>query len=335
VADEDRYSRQLLLAEVGPEGQRRLLESRAVVVGCGALGAHAASFLVRAGVGSVTVFDRDIVDLTNLQRQALFTEKDIGKPKARVAERYLREINSEVSVRGEIADVSHENVQGIVKEATIVLDATDNMETRFLLNDACVKLGVPWIYAGAVATTGMTMNIVPDGPCLRCVFPSLPQPGQLPTCDTVGIVGTLPAAVASFEVTEAFKIMLGREFSKELVVIDVWATELQRIKVTKNPDCTCCGERRFEYLEAKRRKLVASMCGRDAVQIVPGRKLEGGLEDLLTKLSKLGKAEMSDGILRFEAQGVSLVVFPDGRTIVSGTTDAAKAKAIYSRFIGD
>jgi molybdopterin/thiamine biosynthesis adenylyltransferase len=335
VAKEDRYSRQMLLAEVGAEGQRRLLKSRALVVGCGALGTHASSFLVRAGVGEVTVVDRDIVDLTNLQRQSLFSERDLGRPKAKVAEQYLREVNSEVTVRGDVRDVNETNIQTMVRDSTVVLDATDNMETRFLVNDACVKLGVPWIYAGAVATTGMTMNIVPGGPCLRCLFKSLPQPGRLPTCDTVGIVNTLPAAVASFEATEAFKIMLGKEPTRGLVVIDVWGTEIQRIEVKKDSDCVCCGKRDFEYLRAAKRKLAVSMCGRNAVQIVPSRRLEGSLEELGTRLSRLGKTTLLDGVLRFEGHDVDLVVFPDGRTIVSGTTDVAKAKAVFSKFIGD
>ena len=174
---ENRYSRQILLPEIGSEGQKRLQKSRAVVMGCGALGTNALSFLVRAGVGQVLVVDRDIVDLSNLQRQTLFTERDVGRPKAVVAKELLHEINSDVDIDGKAVDVSHLNIEKLVKGATVVLDATDNMDTRFLINDACAKHGVPWVYAGAVGVTGMVMPVVPKGPCLRCVFPALPQPG--------------------------------------------------------------------------------------------------------------------------------------------------------------
>ena len=332
---ENRYSRQLLLPEIGPGGQERLGKSRAVVIGCGALGTYALSFLVRAGVGQVTVVDRDIIDLSNLQRQALFGESDVGRPKAKVAEERLRQINSEIEIRGTVADVSHANIQSLVRNATVVLDATDNMDTRFLVNDACVKLGIPWVYAGAVGVTGMVMPVVEDGPCLRCVFPKLPQPGQLPTCDTVGIINTLPSVVASIEVTEAFKIMQGKEPIKDLIVLDLWQGELQKVRVKKREDCECCGRRDFAYLHARERKLVVSLCGRNAVQIIPARPLKDGLSDLRKKLSRSGKASLVDGVLKFRAKGIDITVFPDGRTIVGGTTDLSKAKTIFSKYVGD
>lgn len=332
---ENRYSRQMLLPEIGPGGQKKLDKSKALVIGCGALGTYALSFLVRAGVGQVYVVDRDIIDISNLQRQSLFGEKDVGRPKAKVAEEALKEINSEIEIHGEVADISYTNVQRIVKDATVVLDATDNMDTRFLVNDACVKLGMPWIYAGAVGVTGMVMPVVSDGPCLRCVFPTLPQPGQLPTCDTVGIVNTLPSMVASIEVTEAFKIMQGKEPFKELLVLDTWQGELQKVKVRKNPECDCCGKRHFPYLQAQQRKLVVSLCGRNAVQIIPAEPLKDGLADLRKKLSRSGTASIADGVLRFKTVGVDITVFRDGRTIVGGTTDLSKAKTIFSKYVGD
>ena len=332
---ENRYSRQVLLPEIGSEGQEALGKSCVVVIGCGALGTHVLSFLVRAGVGKVKVIDRDIVEESNLQRQTLFNEEDLGRAKAKVAEDRLRSVNSTILVKGEIVDLSYSNIQNVIREATIVLDATDNMDTRFLVNDACVKLGIPWIYAGAVGVTGMVMPIVPGGPCLRCVFPSPPGPGELPTCDTVGIVNTLPAMVASLEATEAFKIMQGKEPTKELMFIDIWLGDLQRIKVKKNPDCECCGRRNFEFLQARKRKYAVSLCGRNAVQIVPARPLKGDLDHLRKKLSKLGTTEMIDGLLRFKTKAAEITVFPDGRTIVGGTTDLAKAKTIYSKYVGD
>lgn len=335
LVKENRYSRQILLPEIGLTGQKRLGSAAAVVIGCGALGTHVLSFLVRAGVGKVSFCDRDIVEESNLQRQTLFGERDVGRAKAKVAEEHLREVNSEITISGEVTDISHANILRIVRGATVVLDATDNMDTRFLVNDACVKLGIPWIYAGAVGTTGMVMPVVPGGPCLRCVFPSIPQPGQLPTCDTVGIINTLPAVMASFEVTEAFKIMQDKEPSKGLLFIDVWSGDIQRIKVKRNPDCECCGKRNFEFLQARKRKLVVSLCGRNAVQIVPAKPLRGGLSDLRDKLGKLGTASVVDGLLRFKSRDVEITVFPDGRTIVGGTTDLAKAKTVFSKYVGD
>jgi adenylyltransferase/sulfurtransferase len=335
IVKENRYSRQILLPEIGSEGQKRLGKARVVVIGCGALGTHVLSFLVRAGVGQVVVIDRDIIDISNLQRQALFTEADVGRPKAKVAEERLRNVNSDIDIWGVVADVNYTNVQKFIRGASVVLDATDNMDTRFLVNDACVKNRIPWVYAGAVGVTGMAMAIVPGGPCIRCVFPQLPQPGELPTCDTVGIINTLPSAVASIETTEAFKIMLGKEHSKGLFVLDQWQGELQRIKVKRNPECETCGKRDFEFLQAKKRKLVVSMCGRNAVQIVPTKVLKGDLRDLKDTLSRQGEASIVDGVLKFKKRGVELTIFPDGRTIISGTTDLAKAKTIFSQYVGD
>jgi len=333
---ENRYSRQILLPEIGPSGQRKLAKGRAVVIGCGALGTYALGFLVRAGVGQVVVVDRDIVELSNLQRQSLFSEKDIGRPKAKAAEEALRAVNSEIEIWGVVADVNYANVEKLVRNATVVIDATDNMDTRFLVNDACVKHGIPWVYAGAVGTTGMVMPIIPKGPCLRCIFPTVPQPGQLPTCDTVGIVNTLPSAVASLEVTEVFKIMQGMAPTKELLFVDVWQNEVQHIAVRRNPDCRACGKADFEFLLARKRKFAASLCGRNAVQIVPAEELKGGLSDLRRRLTKSGEAEIRDGVLKFRAKGgTELTVFPDGRTIVGGTTDLVRAKTIYSRYVGD
>lgn len=332
---ENRYSRQLLLPEIGPDGQKRLAKARVVVVGCGALGTHALSLLVRAGVGHVTVIDRDIVDITNLQRQTMFLESDIGRPKAKVAEDHLTKTNSEVTVKGIVADINHTNAEKMLKGATVVVDATDNMDTRFLINDFCVKNGIPWIYGGAVGTSGMVLAIVPGGPCLRCLFMSVPQPGELPTCDTVGIVNTLPSIVASLEVTETFKIIMGKEPTRELIALDVWSADVQKIAVRRNPTCPCCGKREFEFLLAKTRKLVVSMCGRNAVQIVPSKVHRIDLAHLKQKLSKLGRVTLREGVLTFESKDASLTVFQDGRTIVNGTTDLSEARTIYSKYIGD
>lgn len=238
---ENRYSRQVLLPEIGPDGQERLAKARVVVIGCGALGTHSLSLLVRAGVGTVTVIDRDLVEITNLQRQTVFTEEDVGKPKAEVAVERLRRVNSEVEIKGVFGEVTEASVGDLIDGATVVIDATDNMETRYVVNDACVRRGVPWVYGGAVGVSGMVLAVTEAGPCLRCVFPRSPQPGVLPTCNTVGITNSLPSVVASLQVTEAYKIMMGDDPTPELMVVDVWNPDIQRIKVAKDPKCASCG----------------------------------------------------------------------------------------------
>lgn len=243
--NQERYSRQTLLKEIGERGQAKLSTARAVIVGCGALGTYVSSLLTRAGIGRILIADRDNVELSNLQRQVLFSEQDVGEPKAPTAERLLKQVNSEIEITSTMTDVGVDNVENLVDGATVVVDATDNMQTRFIVNDACVKLGIPWVYGGAVGTSGMVFSIVPTGPCLRCVFPMLPPAGQLPTCDTVGIVNSLPSVVASLEVTEALKIMLGENTTPELMIVDVWHGDLQKIRVKKNPDCESCGKRHY------------------------------------------------------------------------------------------
>lgn len=242
---EDRYSRQILLKEIGQEGQALIGSSRVVVVGCGALGTHSASLLARAGVGSVTVIDRDAVELSNLQRQTLYEEGDVGRHKAEVAEERLRRVNPTIEMKGVVVDLTPDNVEKLVEGATVVVDATDNMSTRFVVNDACVKLGIPWVYGGAVGVSGMVFATVTDGPCFRCIFPGLPDPDDLPTCNTVGIINTLPSTVASLEVTEAVKIMLGKRPSPHLMVLDIWSPELQMVKVSRNPECPSCVKQEF------------------------------------------------------------------------------------------
>jgi len=244
---EDRYSRQILLREIGLEGQKKIGDSTTVVVGCGALGTHAASLLVRAGVGRTVVVDPDNIEISNLHRQTLFCETDVGERKAEAAKRRLREINSEVEVEGLVDRIIPENAERILKEANVVVDATDNMDARFVVNDACVKLGIPWVYGGAVGTAGMVFVTTSDGPCLRCIFPKLPPKGELPTCDTVGIVNSLPSIIASMEVTEALKIILGEKPISELMVVEVWSGDIQKIRVRKNPECTTCAKRQYNH----------------------------------------------------------------------------------------
>jgi len=335
----DRYCRQSLLPEIGMEGQRKLQESRAVVVGIGALGSSAANFLVRAGVGQVVLIDRDLVELHNLQRQILYTEEDVNRPKAVAAAEILRKINSSVVIESQIVDLNVSNAEKLLVGADIVLDGTDNLPTRFLINDVCVKHGIPWIYAGAVGTGGMVMPILPGStPCFRCLVPSLPRPGVLQTCDVAGVLNTAPAIIASYECTLALQILTGQFEAKDetsyLVHLDAWLQTFDRIAVARRPDCPCCGKGRLDFLDAVSREMITSLCGRDAIQITPAAPMEIPLEELETRLSRLGEVRFTPSMLIFRSGTEELSIFRDGRAIIKGTKDEATARSLYARYIG-
>ena len=248
-----RYERQVLLEEVGQEGQRRLAASSAAVLGCGALGSMIANVLVRAGVGRVRVVDRDVVEESNLHRQILYDEDDVasGQHKAELAARKLRRVNSRVQLEGLVLDIAADNVEALVGDVDVVLDGTDNFEARYLINDACVKLGKPWIYGGVVGTCGMTLAITPgQGPCLRCIFPRPPEPGSLPSPETRGVLGSLPMVIGAMQATRALSVLLGHAPAAELVNLNLWDGAHQAVKVLQDEDCPACGKRYFEFLEA-------------------------------------------------------------------------------------
>ena len=336
----DRYSRQILLPEIGATGQERLLASSVAVVGCGALGTVIASTLVRGGVGRVRIIDRDYIELNNLQRQILFDEQDIAKglPKAVAAAEKLRRANSQVEVEPIVADVNPDNVERLIGGVDLVLDGTDNFEIRFLLNDACVKHGVPWVYGAVLATYGMMMAIVPHRtPCFRCFLAEIPVPGSTPTCDTAGVLSPAVNVVASLEVVEGLKILMGkeRELHDRLLYVDVWAGTLERLTVGKRDDiCPVCDLGEFEFLEAKEGSYLTSLCGREAVQVNVRGKAEVSLPTLAKRLESVGEVSFNDYMLRFRVNSYELTVFPDGRTIVKGTTDEAVARTLYARYIG-
>jgi len=250
-----RYSRQSVLPVIGADGQRRIRAASALVAGCGGLGTHIAETLARAGIGRLVLVDRDIVALHNLPRQALFDEADVAgrAPKALAAARHLARIASDVVLQPEVAVISAANVEALVARVDVVLDGTDNFETRYLLNDACVKAGKPWIHGGVLATDGNVLAVVPGvGPCLRCVFPDAPPPGSLPTCATAGVLSTAVAWVAALEATEALKILVGAPFVPgRLHSFDVWNGEYTRVDIRRSPDCPCCGRRDFEFLDGR------------------------------------------------------------------------------------
>ncbi|OGQ85133.1 MAG: hypothetical protein A2289_10455 [Deltaproteobacteria bacterium RIFOXYA12_FULL_58_15] len=333
-----RYSRQVVLGEIGHEGQKKLCASSVLVVGCGALGCTAAELLVRAGVGLVRIVDRDVVELGNLHRQLLFDEDDVDAclPKAEAARRKLQRINSTVTIDARIVDVAPQNVLPLIDGVNLVVDGTDNIETRYLLNDACLERDIPWVYGGAVGTTGMIMNILPGvGPCLRCVFPEPPPPGSLPTCETQGVLNTLTTTVASQQVSEAIKILTGSPMvSRQLVTIDPWYSKHISIEIQRIPECPACGHGKRDFLDGLELTEITRLCGRNAVQIDPAQDLGVSLEALRDKLTSLGKVEFNGHLVRFWVDDYEVLVFADARAIVRGTTDPVIAKRIYARYIG-
>lgn len=331
----DRYSRQTLLKNIQKDGQEKLAKSHVVVIGCGALGTTIANNLVRGGIGHIRVVDRDIVELNNLQRQNLFDESDVGFPKASVAVKKLERINSEIKIEPVVKDVNHENIENIIKDMDLVLDGTDNMLIRFLINDACIKHDIPWIYGGAIETYGITMNIVPHKtPCFRCLIQDLPEAGSLTTCDTVGVLNTIPSIFGSIQSTEALKVLLGKELNKDVLTYDVWTHNFNSIKIKRRTDCDCCGKHNFEFLNAEKKETMISLCGQGAIQVTPAKSMKISFEDLAKKLQGLGDVEVREIILRFRISGYELNVFRNGRTIIIGTNDKKIAKSLYAKYIG-
>jgi molybdopterin-synthase adenylyltransferase len=335
-----RYSRQILFGGIGREGQARIMASRAVLVGCGALGTVQASLLVRAGVGTVRIIDRDFVEESNLQRQILFDEEDVRNllPKAVAAERKLRAVNSLVTVEGLVEDVHASSVGRLLDGFDLIVDATDNFDTRFLLNDYAVKIGTPWIYGACVGSYGLTFPILPgETACLRCIFESAPPAGLSPSCDTAGVIGPLVGVIASLQAAEALKILAGRRerINRRITTLDLWDNERTMIDMPgRSPDCPCCVRREFPYLEGALGADATTLCGRSSVQI---RRRDGArvdLDDLARRLSPLGALERNRFLLRVAIDKYQLTVFADGRAIISGTYDLATAKSLYARYVG-
>jgi bacteriocin biosynthesis cyclodehydratase domain-containing protein len=340
--DLEKYSRQILFQGIGETGQEKLLAASAVLVGCGALGTVAANLLVRAGLGRLRIIDRDFVEPSNLQRQTLFEEADAREalPKAVAAERRLRAINSSVAVEGVVADVTADNVSELLAGFPLLLDGTDNFETRLLLNDAAISLRVPWIYAAAVGSYGVTMTIRPgETACLACLLEGEEKSAALgaeATCDTAGVLNAAVGVVASLEAAEAIKLLAGKPeaLHGRLVSCDVWSGKFQSIRVARNPECRACGKREFSYLEGESQPHI-TMCGRDSVQIHErSRRLD--LDALSRRLAQASAAEVrsNEFLLRFRVPPYEMTIFADGRAIIKGTKDPAVARSLYSRYIG-
>ena len=337
----ERYSRQVLFAPLGTSGQQRLSRAHAAVVGCGATGAAAASLLARAGVGRLTIIDRDFVEWSNLQRQVLFTERDAAEalPKAEAARRRLHEINTTVEVTAHVADMTPANIHILLKGAEILLDATDNFETRYLLNDFAIQSGTPWIYAAAIGSYAATMNVLPgEGgtrtACLACLFPEAPG-GTVETCDTAGILNTAVNLAASMQVTEAIKYMSGNTgaMRRTLWSLDVWTGEHAEIAAGRpRAGCRACGEHDFVHLRGEGRPHI-TLCGRNSVQIHESAR-PVDFYALADRLRPHGAVRFNGLMLRFEQGEYTLNIFADGRTVVQGTSDTARARTLYARFIG-
>ena len=326
------------------EGQERLMASSAVLVGCGALGTAVASLLVRAGVGWLRIVDRDFVEPSNLQRQTLFEEADAREalPKAVAAERRLRAANSSMRVEGIVADLTPRNAEELLSGFPLILDGTDNFETRFLVNDAALKLGVPWIYAAAVASYGLTMTVRPgESACLACLVETAGAgrtpgaPGMEETCDTAGVLNAIVGVIASIEAAEAIKLLAGRAEAVHgrLISCDVWSGRFQSIRVARNPQCRACGRREFTYLEGEAQPQI-TMCGRDSVQIHERRRALD-LAELGRRLAaSVSSVRSNDFLLRFAVPPYEMTVFADGRAVIKGTRDAGVARSLYARYIG-
>jgi adenylyltransferase/sulfurtransferase len=334
--EKERYSRQIVFAPIGEAGQNKIRNARICVVGCGALGSFQAEALVRAGAGELRLIDRDYVDFTNLQRQWLYEDADARdeSPKAEAAGRRLRQLNHDVQIEPLVTDVTPSNAEELLTGFDLILDGTDNFETRYLINDLSVKWNIPWIYGAAIGSYGIVMPVVPDaGPCLACVYPE-PPAGAQPTCDVNGVLASTTASVASLQIALALRLIVGwPHFACRIHTLDVWEGTSKQVSAgPRDPNCRVCVARQFQYLEGQKRKPV-SLCGRNAVQLHDStRPLD--LQQLAVKIRPLGEVRVNEFALRIAIAKYNLTFFPDGRAIVKGTTDIGIARSLYARLIG-
>jgi adenylyltransferase/sulfurtransferase len=340
--EEDRYSRQILFEPIGIEGQKRIREAKALVLGCGGLGAASAEMLARAGIGFLRIVDRDVVEISNLQRQSLFSESDASGrvPKSKAAARRIAEINSGARVEAIVADAGPHNILDFLDGVDFAVDGLDNFEGRYLLNDACVKLGVPWAYGGAVGSYGLTAFIVPRRtPCLRCLFTEPPEMGVAPTCDTAGVISPVLHVIASLQVAAALKWLVegAPPPRPALTSVDVWEGRFESLAVnyeTAGKGCPCCAKGEYEFLESARAH-TTTLCGRNSVQVCPqGGAAAPDFDSIALRLRNLGEVETGDYLLFFKAEGHEMLLFGDGRAIVKGTNDPARARTLVARYFG-
>ena len=333
---DDRYSRQVLFPGIGQNGQRKLAGSRIAIVGCGATGSGLASLLARAGVGTIRIIDRDYVELSNLQRQSLFDESDAAEslPKAVAAARSIAACNSQIVVEPHVADVTPANIALLLADIQLILDGTDNFETRYLLNDFAVKNSLPWIYTAAVGSYAVSLNIAPGRTaCLGCIFPE-PPTGTFQTCETAGILNSAASLAASIAATEALKLLSGNEerLRRTLLSFDLWRNERAEVAAERRPGCRTCEAGEFPHLAGERRPHI-TLCGRNSVQIHE-RERPLDFEEMSERLKAHGTVRHNSFVLKFWHEPYELTLFPDGRAIVKGTSNTAVARSLYARFIG-
>lgn len=336
----DRYSRQVLFSDIGEAGQEQIRSSQVALVGCGALGSVSAEMLTRAGVGKLRLMDRDFVEESNLQRQSLFTEEHVSKgvPKAAAAESALRAINSEVEIEGVITDVRWDNIEGLCRDHEVIVDGTDNFETRFLINDMAVKHSIPWIYGACVGSYGVAFAFEPGtSACLQCLFERPPEVGASQTCDTVGILGPVVHVIAAYQVTQVLKILTGQSPSKKILQVDVWNGTWQTLGAERahSQQCRCCQQHEFRFLEGEETTQMTRLCGRGAVQVSPQQKGHPDFHDLSQRLDKSGQVDFNQHMMRIQIEGYEIALFADGRSIIRGTEDVSEARAVYAKYIGN
>jgi molybdopterin-synthase adenylyltransferase len=336
-----RYSRQVLFSGIGKEGQARISASRVALVGCGALGAVQASLLVRAGVGTLRIIDRDFVDESNLQRQILFDEEDVRAvlPKAVAAEKKLRPVNSLVNVEGVVEDVNPSSIERLLGGFDLIVDASDNFDVRYLVNDFSVKTRIPWIYGACVGSNGLTFPILPgESPCLRCVFENKPPAGVSPSCDTAGVIGPIVVLISGMQAAEALKILSGARdrVCRKIISVDLWSNHIESIDLPQRyPDCPCCGRHEYPFLNGLLGADATTLCGRNSVQIRRQDGVRINLDSLAERLGLLGRLEQNRFLLRAAIDGYQITVFSDGRAIINGTYDIGVAKSLYARYVGN
>jgi molybdopterin-synthase adenylyltransferase len=340
--DLGRYSRQILFSGIGKEGQLKLLNSKVAIVGVGALGTVCANHLVRSGIGNIRLIDRDVVDLSNLQRQSLFNEEDVNLnlPKAAAAKKRLNSINSTIKIEAVISDLNLDNAEELLTGFDVIIDGTDNFMTRYLINDVAVKYSIPWVHGAAVSSRGMYAVIKPGiTPCYRCIFPQVPA-GRGETCDTIGVLSPVTDIIGSFQAMEAIKLLVGADTTSNLEQMDIWDHSFFSMDITegKNPQCPTCVNHQFDFLNrsSSLQESYSSLCGRDTVQIYFRDKRNRDLNKLAEQLKKSGKVTGNQFLLRFSPDlETSIVVFEDGRVLIHGTNDVVKAKSLYSKYIGN
>lgn len=328
-----RYEKHIKIRDFGEEGQAALSGKSVVIIGCGALGTNISNFMTRAGVGKIRIVDRDFVEIDNLHRQVLFSEKDIGTPKTLAAATKLKEINSEIIIIPLVKDVKNTNIENIVSGYDLILDGTDNISTRMLINDVSLKTGIPWIYGGVLGTSGMVMNIFKEGPCLRCLMPDIPTAGTIPTCESEGVLNTIPAVIASIQSTEALKILMGKDYQKGLIRYDIWDNNFMILEVKKDPECECCGNGDYKFLNLERNETILELCD-DSIEIIPSVDKEMDLKEIAKSLDGASEIVLNEYLLEFKTEGKVVTVYKDGRVIIKGTVDKGVAKSIYSRYLG-